>query len=97
MLVCPHNSPPMFGYLTTAHGAATATITLICLGQTTQIIAVKRPTHILYISTACSATSPIFHLPPHYEGPPLEVNISLDMANLNMINISPVNSTYAST
>ena len=30
----------------------------------------------------------IFHLPANYESPPLEVNISLDMANLNMINIS---------
>ena len=32
--------------------------------------------------------SPTFHLPPHYENMPLEVNISLDMANLKMINIS---------
>ena len=51
----------------------------------------KRPIHILHLPTACSATSPNFHLPPHYEGPPLEINISLDMANLNMINISSVN------
>ena len=29
-----------------------------------------------------------FHLPPHYENSALEVNISLDMANLNMINMS---------
>ena len=36
---------------------------------------------------ACSATLPNFHLPPYYDSPPLEVNISLDMANLNMINI----------
>ena len=31
---------------------------------------------------------PNFHLPPHYENSTLEVNLSLDMANLNMINIS---------
>ena len=31
---------------------------------------------------------PNFHLPPHYENSALEVNISLDTANLNMINIS---------
>ena len=37
------------------------------------------------------ATSPNFHLPPCYEGPSLEVNISLDMVNLNLINISSVN------
>ena len=29
-----------------------------------------------------------FHLPPRYQNSNLEVNISLDMANLNMVNIS---------
>ena len=91
MLVCPHNMPPKVWILTTAPSAATATITLTCPGETTQFIAMKRPIHILRVPTACSATSPNFHLCPHYEGPPLEVNISLDMANLNMINISSVN------
>ena len=33
---------------------------------------------------------PNFHLPPHYENSALEVNISLDKVNLNMINISSV-------
>ena len=51
----------------------------------------RKPIHILCLPTACSATSPTFHLPPHYENTPLEVNISLDMANLNMANISPMN------
>ena len=76
--------------MTTAPSAATATITLICLGETTQSIEVKRPIHILCLPKAYSATSPSFHLTPHYEGLPFEVNISLDMANLNMINISSV-------
>ena len=31
---------------------------------------------------------PNFHLPPHYENSALEVNIFLDKANLNTINIS---------
>ena len=82
---------PSVWILTTALSAAAATITLICLGETTQFIEVKRHIHILHLPTAFSATSPNFHLPPCYEGPPLEVNISLDMANLNMINISSVN------
>ena len=78
--------------LTTEPSAAAATtITLICLGQMTQFIEVKKPIHILQLPTACSATSPNFHLPPCYEGPPFEVNISLDMANSYMINISSVN------
>ena len=40
------------------------------------------------LPTACSATSPNFHLPPCYETTSSEVNISLDMANIHMINIS---------
>ena len=33
---------------------------------------------------------PNFNLPPHYKSSALEVNISLDIANLNTINISPL-------
>ena len=87
----PSQLTPNVWILTTAPSAATATITLICPGEKTQFIEVKRPIHILHLPTACSATSPTFHLPPCYEGPPLEVNILLDMVNLNMINISCVN------
>ena len=77
--------------LTTVPSASTTTITLICPGETTQFIEVRKPIHILSLPTACIATSLNFHLPPHNEGPTLEVNISLDMANLNMINISSMN------
>ena len=34
---------------------------------------------------------PNFYLPPHYENSALEGNISFDMANLNVINISSMN------
>ena len=71
----PSQHAPIVWILTTAPSAA-ATVTLKCPGETTQFIEVKRPIHILCLPTACSATSPNFHLPPHYEGPPLEVNIS---------------------
>ena len=87
----PSQLAPSVWILTTAPSAVTTTITLISLGETTQFIEVRKPIHILCLTTACSATSPNFHLPPCYEGPPLEVNISLDMANLNMINISSMN------
>ena len=40
---------------------------------------------------ACSAISSSFYLPPRYETPTLDVNISLNMANLHMINISTHN------
>ena len=87
----PSQLTPNVWILMTAPSAATVTITLICLRETTQFIKVERPIHLLCLPSACSATSPSFHLPPHYEGPPLEVNISMGMANLNMINISSVN------
>ena len=37
---------------------------------------------------ACIATSAHFYLPPRYETPVLNVNVSLDMANLQLINIT---------
>ena len=37
---------------------------------------------------ACSATSAHFYLPPRYETLVLNVNVSLDMANLQMVNIT---------
>ena len=78
-------------WILTAPSAAAAKITLICLGETTKFIEVRKPIHILCLLTACSATSPNCHLPPQYEGPSLEVNISLDTVNLNRIYISSVN------
>ena len=66
----------------------TTTITLTSPGETTKFITVMKPMHVLQLPQACSATSPHFHLLPHYEHPALTVNISLDMANLNMVNIS---------
>ena len=61
------------------------------LGGTSKFIPIQMPLHILWLPQACSATMPTFHLLPHYENLALEVNISLDMANLNMVNISPDN------
>ena len=74
--------------LTSAPSTVTTTITLICPGETTKFITVKKPIHVLQLPPAGSATSPHFHLPPQYEHPALAVNISLDMANLNKVNIS---------
>ena len=61
---------------------------LTCPGMPTKFIKVEKPIHILKIPTAFSATSSHFHLPPTYQTSHLEVNISLDMANLHIINIS---------
>ena len=54
-------------------------------------IPVQKPIHILKLPVASSATSSNFYLPPRYETPTLDVNISLNMANLHMLNISPQN------
>ena len=58
--------------------------------KATMLIRVEKPIHILRILPACSVMLSHFHLPPTYQNLHLEVNISLDMANLNMVNISPL-------
>ena len=37
---------------------------------------------------ACSTTSPNFYLPPRYQTSNLDINVSLNMANLHMVNVS---------
>ena len=63
-------------------------MTLICPKKAMETITIQKPVHILKLPMACSATSPNFYLPPRYGTPTLDVNISLNMANLHMINIS---------
>ena len=53
-----------------------------------ETIQIQQPIHILKLPMACSATSSHFYLPPRYETSILDVNVSLNMANLQMINIS---------
>ena len=59
----PSQLAPNVWILTKAPSAAAATITLICQGEMTQFIEIRTPIHILCLPTACSATSPNFHLP----------------------------------
>ena len=84
----PSQLAPNVWILTTAPSAVTTTITLICPGETTKFIKVRKLIYVLQPPTACSATSPHFHLPQQYETTSLEVSRSLDIANLHMINIS---------
>ena len=56
-----------------------------------EMITIQQPIHILKLPMACSATSAHFYLPPRYETPVLNVNVSLNMANLQMINITALN------
>ena len=84
----PSQMAPNVWILTTALSTPASTITLICPGKATTFIKVEKPIHILRIPIACSATLLNIHLPPRYQNSHLEVNISLNMANLNMVNIS---------
>ena len=59
----PSQLAPNVWIVTTATSAITTTIILICPGETTKFINVKKPIHVLQLPIACSATSPNFHLP----------------------------------
>ena len=75
-------------WILTTPVAAPANTMTICPEKTMETICIQKPVHILKLPMACSATSPDFYLPPRCETPTLDVNISLNMANLYMINIS---------
>ena len=84
----PTQIAPDVWILTTPATAPVTTMTLICPKKTMETIPIQQPIHILKLPMACSATSSHFYLPPRYETPILDINISLSMANLHMINIS---------
>ena len=83
----PTQIAPDVWILTTPLAAPAKTMTLICPEMAMKTIIIQKPVHILMLPMACSATSPDFYLPPRYETLTLDVNISLNMANLHMINI----------
>ena len=63
-------------------------ITLICPDEASRFIKTQTPIHILHLPPSCSTRSQHFHLPHHYETHELTISISLNTANLNVINIS---------
>ena len=79
---------PNVWIITSPTTAVPSGITLICPGEAPRSIIPHTPIHILQLQPACSATSQHFHLPLHYETHELTVNISLNTANFNVINIS---------
>ena len=83
----PTQIAPDVWILTTPIAAQVNTMALICPEKTMETIPIQKPIHILKLPMACCVTSPNFYLPPRYETPTLDVNISLNMANLHMINI----------
>ena len=81
----PTQITPDVWILTTLATAPINTITLICPEKPMEMIAIWQPIHILKLPMVCSATSSHFYLPPRYETPIFNINVSLDMANLQMI------------
>ena len=63
-------------------------MTIICLDKTTSTV---QPFHILRLSPACSTTSRYFYLSPHYEDHSMVMNVSLDIVNIDAIDISNLN------
>ena len=84
----PTQISPDVWILTTPLAVPVNTITLICPEKAMEIIPIQKPIHILKLPMACSANTPNFYLAPRYETPTLDVNISLNMANLHTIKIS---------
>ena len=84
----PTQITPDVWILTTPATAPLNTMTLICAEKPMETIQIQHPIHILKLPTACSVTSLHFYLPPRYGTPTLHVNLSLNMANLQMINVS---------
>ena len=74
--------------ITSPTTAVPSGITLICPGEAPRSVIPQTPIHVLWLQPACSTTPQHFHLPPCYESHEITVNISLNTANLNIINLS---------
>ena len=82
-----HLSSQNIWIITSPLAAVSSGIRLICLEKAPRSTIPQTPIHVLQLPPACSTTSQYFHLPPCYETHELTVNISLKIANLNIINI----------
>ena len=83
----PTSIVPNVWIITFSTAAACTAITLICPGEAPRAIMPWTPIQILRLKPACSATSQHFHLPPRYESHDISINISLNTANQNVVNI----------
>ena len=83
----PTQIAPIVWILTTPLAAPANTMTLICPEKAIETITIQKPVHILRLPMACSATSSNFYLPTRSKPPTLDVNVSLNMVNLDIINI----------
>ena len=63
-------------------------ITVICPGEVPRSVIPQTPIQVLWLQPTCNTTSKRLHLPPCYESHKIPINITLNTANLNVINIS---------
>ena len=84
----PTQIAPDVWILTMPATAPINTMTLICPEKPMETIPIQWLIHLLKLPMACHATSPNFYLHPRYESPTLDINVSLNMANLHMPIIS---------
>ena len=84
----PTQITPDVWILATPASAPTDTISLICPEKPMETIPIRQLLHVLKLPMACSATSANFYLPPRYETPISNINVSLDMANIQAVNIT---------
>ena len=84
----PTQITPNVWILAIPASAPTDSISLICPEKPMETIPIRQMLHALKLPMAYSATSAHFYLPPRYETPILNINISLDMANLQVVNIT---------
>ena len=84
----PTSIAPNVWVITSSTTAVPSGITLIFAAEAPRSVTPQTPLHVLQLQPACGTTSQHFHLPPHYESHDVTINISLNTANLNVINIS---------
>ena len=84
----PTSIAPNVWIITSPTTAIPSGITVICPGEAPRSVTPQTPIHVLQLHPACSATSQHFHLPACYESHEITINISLNTANHNVVNIS---------
>ena len=84
----PTSIAPNVWKITSSTTAAPLRITLICPGEAHRSVTPQTSIHVLWLQPACCTTSQHFHLPPCYESHEITINISLNTANLNVVNVS---------
>ena len=84
----PTQISPDIWIIMTPLSAPASTIMLICPKKAIETIIIRKPVHVLKLPMACSAALSNFYLLLRYETPNLDINVTLNMANLHMINIS---------